>query len=445
VAGSRLPERPLRVAIDARRQGEGFAGGTEQVVIGLAHGLSALTDSPDEYLFLTAPPDDEWIAPYLSGGCRVLSGVASAATPTWRGRLKAVPGVRSVWNRVSIALGPRTVRVPQSDGAIERAGVDVVHFPRQGAFRTNVPSVYQPHDLQHLHLPEYFTPRERFAREVTYRAFCAQAQTVVMMTHWGKEDLTTRYDLPRAKVCVVPGASVLDAYAEPKHADIEATRARLALPEHFAFFPAQTFPHKNHLMLLDALAVARDSLGTTIPLVASGYQNEFFPRIAQRVSELRLEAQVRFVGFVRPVELRALYRLARCMVFPSSFEGWGLPVVEAFHEGTPVACADATSLPEVAGGAALLFPVGSPTAMADALVRLWRDEGLRARLTERGRERAAALSWTRTARTFRAHYRRIAGRQLDEQDRALLSESCENRRESEFGNRESANPIPDSR
>jgi glycosyltransferase involved in cell wall biosynthesis len=341
-----------------------------------------------------------------------------------------------VWDRVSPALGPRIVRVPESDGTIERAGADVVHFPKQGAFLTAVPSVYQPHDLQHLHLPEYFTARERLGREVTYRAFCAQAHTVVMMTRWGKEDLTTRYDLPRTKVCVVPGASVLEAYAEPTRADLDATRARLALPEQFAFFPAQTFPHKNHLALLEALAIARDRLRTTIPLLASGHRNDFFPRIAQRVSELRLDTQVQFVGFVRPVELRALYRLARCMVFPSSFEGWGLPVVEAFHEGTPVACADATSLPEVAGDAALLFPVGSPSEMADQLVRLWRDEGLRARLTARGRERAAALSWTRTARIFRAHYRGIAGRRLGEEDGDLLRDSCGDRRESGIGNRE---------
>jgi len=425
VASSRPPDRPLRVVIDARRQREGVAGGTEQVVIGLAHGLSTLTDSPDEYLFLTTPPDAEWIAPYLSGGCQVLTSVTSSGTPTWRGRLAAIPALRATWDRVSPALGRRIVRVPRSDGTIERAGVEVVHFPRQSAFLTAVPSVYQPHDLQHLHLPKYFTPRARLGREVTYRAFCAQARTVVMMSRWGKEDLTTHYDLPRTKVCVIPGASVLDAYPEPTRADIDATRARLALPEFFAFFPAQTFPHKNHLTLLEALAIARDRMETTIPLVASGYQNEYFPRIAQRIGELRLETQVRFVGFVRPVELRALYRMARCMVFPSCFEGWGLPVVEAFHEGTPVACANATSLPEVAGDAALLFSADSPSEMAERLVRLWKDEGLRARLTALGRARAAALSWTRTARIFRAHYRRIAARQLDEADYQLLRESCE--------------------
>ena len=417
--------RPLRVVIDARRPSEGVAGGREQVVIGLAHGLSRLTDSPDEYLFLTEPPDGEWIAPYLSGGCRVLPSTSSSSGPTWRRQLAGISLLRSVWERVSPSLGAWTIQVPRSDGTIERAGADVVHFPQQSAFLTSVPSVYQPHDLQHLHLPQYFTPRERLAREVTYRAFCAEARTVVMMSRWGKADITAQYGLAPTKVCVVPGASVLHAYAEPTHADLGAMRARLALPDTFAFFPAQTFRHKNHLILLEALAIARDRMGTEIPLVASGHQNDFFPQIAQRARELRLDSQVRFVGFVRPVELRALYRMARCMVFPSSFEGWGLPMVEAFHEGTAVACANTTSLPEVAGDAALLFPVDSPIAIAEQLVRLWRDDALRARLSTLGRARAASLSWTRSARVFRAHYRRIADRPLNEEDRELLDESCE--------------------
>ena len=417
--------RPLRVVIDARRQREGVAGGVEQVIIGLAYGLSRLTDSPDEYLFLTGLPDGDWIAPYLSGGCRVLPSLSSPSRPTWRKRLSRIPLLRGVWERVSPSLGARTVRVPRSDGTIERAGADIVHFPRQSAFLTSVPSVYQPHDLQHLHLRQYFTARETLAREVTYRTFCAEARTVVMMTRWGRADIMAQYGLPPAKVCVIPGASVLDAYAEPTHTDMDAMRARLALPPEFAFYPAQTFPHKNHLMLLEALAIARDRMGITIPLVASGHQNDFFARIAQRATEFRLDSQIRFVGFVRPVELRALYRLARCMVFPSSFEGWGLPMVEAFHEGTPVACANVTSLPEVAGGAALLFPVDSPSAIAEQLVRLWRDDALRARLSTLGRARAAGLSWTRSARAFRAHYRRIAGRSLNEEDRDLVNESCE--------------------
>lgn len=403
---------PLRVVIDARRLPEGVAGGVEQVMIGLAHGLSSLEDGDEEYFFLTSPSDPEWIVPYLSGRCRVLPSPGAHDPPRWRARLANVAPLRAAWEVVSPVIGPRTIPVARSDGTIERAGADVIHFPQQSAFLTDVASVYQPHDLQHRHLPRYFSPRTRLARDVTYRAFCAQASAVVMMTEWGRRDIIDAFGLAPDKVCVVPGASVLGAYPAPSAAQIRDTRAKFALPDEFAFFPAQTFPHKNHLTLLDALAVARDRHGVTIPLVASGFQNAFFEKISRRADALGLRDQVRFVGFVSPVELRALYRLARCLVFPSTFEGWGLPIVEAMHEGLPVVCSDATSLPEVASGAAALFPAHDAEAMAGALIKVWADDALRAELIVRGRARATELSWGRTAVMFREIYRRVAGRSV---------------------------------
>jgi glycosyltransferase involved in cell wall biosynthesis len=424
---------PLRVAIDARRLRPGSAGGVEQIMIGLAHGLSSLEDGDEEYFFLTPPSDPRWIEPYLSGRCRVLQSAGSLEPPRWRARLANVRPLRAAWEMASPIIGPRTIPIPQSDGTIERARIDVIHFPQQGAFLTSVPSIYQPHDLQHLHLPRYFSRRTRLAREVSYRTFCAQAAAVVMMTHWGRRDLIDAYALPDDRVCVVPGASVLSAYPAPSSDDMLRIRREHRLPDSFVLFPAQTFPHKNHLMLLEALAIARDRQGITIPLVATGHQNHFFSQIAKRADSLALGDQVCFVGFVSPVDLRAIYRSARCLIFPSAFEGWGLPVVEAFAEGIPVACADATSLPEVAGDAALLFPPDDASLLADAIVRLWTDEALRAELVQKGSARIATLSWQRTARIFRAHYRRIGRVPLGDGDESLIAES--------FGRRESSRPT----
>jgi glycosyltransferase involved in cell wall biosynthesis len=412
----------LRIAVDARRIQEGFAGGVEQIVIGLAHGLSAL-DGSEEYLFLTTPSDPDWIAPYLSGNCRVLVSRATHHLPEWRRRLSTVSPLRRAWEGLSPILGERTIPIGRSDGTIENSAADVVHFPQQSAFLTEVPSIYQPHDLQHLHLQQFFSRRARLAREVTYRAFCAQASAVVMMTHWGRRDILKAYDLPDDRVCVVRGASVLSAYPVPSEDDVARVRRHWRLPELFAFFPAQTFPHKNHLRLLEALAIARDQHGVTIPLVSTGLKNDFFAEVAARANDLALTGQVHFLGFVPPLDLRVLYRSARCLVFPSTFEGWGLPVVEAFSEGLPVACADATSLPEVANGAALLFPPHDANLMANAIARLWTDDSLHRRLAERGHARAGELSWTRTARVFRAHYRRVAGRLITADDQALIDES----------------------
>jgi glycosyltransferase involved in cell wall biosynthesis len=405
--------KPLRVCIDARL-GSGLSGGVEQAVIGLAGALSRLEDGDEDYLFLCHPEHDQWLRPYVSGRSRVVhSKLEYAGEPgiaaELRRRARSLPFVR----------GSRDI--PASDGVIERSGSRLVHFVHQEAFLTDLPSIYQPHDLQHLHLPELFSVRERRRRERVYRTHCDRASLVVAMTSWGRRDLIESYGLPEEKVAVVPWGSVLGEYPEPGPRELDGIRASMSLPEAFLLFPGQTWPHKNHEGLLDALAAIRDRDGIEIPVVCPGRRNHHFPRIRQRSRELGLEATVRFPGFVSPLELRGLYSLARGLVFPSRFEGWGLPVCEAFSAGLPVASSAATSLPDLVGDAGLLFDPEDPAEMATQIRRLWTDGELRRGLVERGRERAALFSFDRTARLYRAHYRRIAGTELPEPDRTLLA------------------------
>jgi glycosyltransferase involved in cell wall biosynthesis len=234
-----------------------------------------------------------------------------------------VPLARDAWHRLRPFIGSRTIEVPRSDGTIEKANVDIMHFTWQGGFLTDVPSIYHPWDLQHLHLPQFFSPEEFRMREITYRAFCEQATMVVAASSWSKHDLVHHYELPEEKIRVVPAAPVLDAYAIPSGGDLERLLRKFSLPETFIFYPAQTWAHKNHIGLLEALAMLRDKRRVTVPLVCSGRTNEFFAQIEKRVRGFHLTDQVRFLGFVTPLELQGLYRLCRCMVFPSKFEGWG--------------------------------------------------------------------------------------------------------------------------
>jgi glycosyltransferase involved in cell wall biosynthesis len=403
---------PLRVCIDARL-GAGRFGGVEQVVIGVASGLSALTDGDEEYLFLTHPEQEDWLRPYLSGPCRVLHPRQGYA----RRRARAIS--KGLVERLP-RVGPR-FSVRASDGTIEQAGVDVVHFPFQDAFTTEVPSLYQPHDLQHLHLPEHFSRWQIERREKIYRTHCARAKVVVAMSPWGRRDLIYEYGLEADKVWVVPGASVLEVYPAPTVDEMNSMRARLGLPDHFLFYPAQPWPHKNHERLLEALALVRDRSGAPVPLVCSGASPEAFAGVRERAGELGLAETIVFPGFVSPKELRGLYELSTALVFPSRFEGWGLPICEAFSAHRPVASSSATGLADLVGDAGLIFDPESTQQIADAVERLWTDEDLRRKLIRAGGERAVALSWDHTARLFRAHYRRIGGRELAEEDRILLA------------------------
>jgi glycosyltransferase involved in cell wall biosynthesis len=416
--------KTLRVCIDARLS-SGTLGGVEQFVIGLAHGLSRLDDGDEEYLFLVAVAD-EWIKPYVGGACRLLHGAGATRRPKWARSLDVLPGVRSAARKIlSPVLDRRAATavlpLPGSDGTAERAGADLIHFPTQSAFLTQLPSIYHPWDLQHLHLPQYFAHDVILARERAYRAFCERASMVVVASSWQRRDIIHHYGLAEEKVQVVAAAPALDAYAPPTDADLSSAREKFALPADFAFYPAQTWAHKNHLGLLEALALLRDREGIVVPLVSSGKLNDFYPQIEKRVAELGLEEQVRFLGFVSTAELQALYRLCRCVVFPTQFEGFGMPLMEAFHAGAAVASSNVTSLPEQAGGAALLFDPYRPEEIAAALRRLWTDDALRRTLVERGRVRVVAFTYDRTARLFRAHYRRLAGRRLTQEDHELLA------------------------
>jgi glycosyltransferase involved in cell wall biosynthesis len=399
---------PLRICIDARLRAGQF-GGVEQVLIGIAAGLSALKEGDEEFLFLTHRGEDDWIRPHVSGPCRLL--------PVRRGRLRALGNglaERTPW------VGPRFA-VRRSDGTAERAGADLVHFPVQDAFLTELPSIYQPHDLLHLHHPEFFSAWERKRRERIYRTHCERAQMVVAMTSWGKRDLLQRYGLPDDKVEVVPWGSVLWEYPRPSAQDVDRLRARLSLPDGFLLYPAQTWPHKNHETLLEALALIRRREGLAVPLVCPGKRNRHFRRIAARIGELDLSGTALFPGFVTPLELRGLYELATALVFPSRFEGWGLPICEAFAAGLPVASSSASSLPDLVGDVGLLFDPEDPEEIAASVLRLWRDPVLRQTLATRGRARGELFSFHHTARLFRAHYRRIGGVGLSDQDRILLT------------------------
>jgi glycosyltransferase involved in cell wall biosynthesis len=294
-------------------------------------------------------------------------------------------------------------------------------MPIQRGFVADVPSIYHPHDLQHVHLPEFFTDGQRSWRERWYGALCRGAAMVAVSSEWTRRDVATHFALPEGRVRVVPLAPPLATTRTPTTAERAGIRARYGLPDRYALYPAQTWPHKNHVRLLEALARLREERGLVVPLVGSGLQNAHFATIAAAARELRLDDQLVWTGFVPAVDLQAMFLEAHAVVIPTLFEAASGPLWEAFAAGVPAACSNVTSLPEQAGDAAVVFDPMDLGAIADAVASVWLDDALRQRLVAAGTARVGELSWTRTARTFRAHYRRLAGVDLTEADRALVA------------------------
>ncbi len=408
---------PLRIAIDAQLSPSGISGGVTQFVAGMVYGLGQLTDGDEEYLVVAPWMEPDWLRPFVGRNTRLVRGprrsrkdYARRWLGPWRdpvdrflARLRGRP--KGAWQSAG------RVEIPVSDGFYESLGADMIHFPTQRFVRCRLPMLYNPHDLQHLHLPEFFLPEEIEARETMYRAGCAEATAVVPEAEWVRNDLIAQYGLAPEKVHVVHAGAPTEAVRPMSNDQLEAVRRRLDLPEAFVYYPAQTFPHKNHARLLEALALLRDRRGMRIHLICSGRLNHHWPLVEQRLVERGLEGQARFLGYVRAEEVRGLYRLAQFVAIPSLFEGAGLPVIEAFYEGAPVTCSNVTTLPEYGGDAVHLFDPTSVEGIAEALAVLATDAGRREALRAKGAERVKQFTWKRAAEKYRAIYRQIAADQ----------------------------------
>lgn len=417
-----ISQPPIHIGIDARFPG-GVLGGVEQTVKGLACGFARIATPGEHFHFLCHRNACDWLAPalqppnctplYLPGN---LPAYQKNATARWRQW-----ALHRIWPWVPAWSGLGQVRFATSDGTPEAAGLHLLHFTHLDSFLTRLPFLYQVHDLQHRHLPTFFTKRERYVRDARYQRFCADARRITVMTRWGRQDLIAQYSIPEAKIAVIPWAPLLPFLPPPSPALLRELDQRWKLPERFLFYPAQTWPHKNHLTLLRALALLRDTRGLRIPLVCSGFQNGYFPTIRRQLGVLGLHEQVRFTGFVSEAELRGLYARADTLVFPSRFEGFGMPVLEAFSAGIPVACSAAACLPDLCGDAARLFDPDAPESIAAAIAELWDQPERRHQLRECGRRRAADFTWENSCRHFRALYRRMLNRPLTDEDRTMLA------------------------
>jgi glycosyltransferase involved in cell wall biosynthesis len=229
---------------------------------------------------------------------------------------------------------------------------------------------------------------------------------VIAVSETTRAELLARYRLPPARVAVVPEAAA-SHFAPPAAAVLGAVRERYGLTHPYVLFVGFLEPKKNLGTLLEAIARLRrrGAWGTTELVIAGAPGWGAAP--APRVQALGLERTVRFLGPVPDADLPALYAGALAFAFPSLWEGFGLPVLEAMAAGAPVVASNRGALPEITAGAALLAEP-EPEAFADALGQLVGDAAVRERLRAAGLARAADFSWERTARETLAIYRAVA-------------------------------------
>ncbi|GAC1430206.1 MAG: glycosyltransferase family 1 protein [Chloroflexota bacterium] len=273
-----------------------------------------------------------------------------------------------------------------------------------------VPGVVVVYDLAFLTVPDCADPGLRAYLTRTVPRAVARAARVVAISRSTRDDLVRLMGVPADRITVAyPGVDPV--FTQPPRDDGAALRARLGLPARFVLAVGTIEPRKNLARLVEAVAALRGRPAFhDVELVIAGRRGWLDEPVFARVREVGLEGQVHFVDLPNDDVTRALYHAASVMAFPSLYEGFGIPPVEALACGTPVVCSNTSSLPEAVGDAALLVDPLDVDGLAGALARVLEDEALRADLRARGRHQAATFTWRATAEAVLGALHAAAGR-----------------------------------
>jgi len=304
-----------------------------------------------------------------------------------------------------------TLKVDILKSVLNRLPVDLIHHPFSilNPPGLKIPSVLTFHDMQHEFLPQFFSDREmRTGRELS-RTSAEDATRIIAISAHVKTSLVKKYQIPADKIDVVYNGYSPEYRVIDDRAALAQIRDKYALECPFLYFPAATWPHKNHKRLLAALRLLVDDPRFDGDLVLTGISMKAHDELLTEIERLRLTERVKILGYLPYAELPYLYNLARLLVFPSLFEGFGLPLVEAMACGCPVACSNVTAIPEVVGNAGLLFDPTSEEQIAVAVRDLWENEERRKQLITQGFERARRFRWENAARETIDVYKKALG------------------------------------
>ncbi len=273
---------------------------------------------------------------------------------------------------------------------------DVYHetaFTPSALKGADVPQVFTLHDLSLIKCREMH-PRERvWFSDLFFQRRIKHADHIITVSEYVRSEIIEELRIPAHAVTTIHEAADPLFYPRDRES-VEAMRASMNLPKDYLLFVGTLEPRKNLSMLIEALAACKHD----VPLVLTGWKGWGEKEWQEKAKRIGLGNRIHFTGYVDEESLARLYSGALSLVYPSLYEGFGLPLLEAMACGTPVICSNAASLPEVAGDAALLINPHNAEALTHAIDCVCEDDMLRTRMKERGLERAAHFSWEKTAR-----------------------------------------------
>jgi len=368
----------MRIGIDTHAAEQDGTGNCSYIR-GLVFALVAL-GGDDEYVFYAIDPHHPFYATLQSRAGLVLRGL--------RPRAPAL--------RIPLGLAIATYR--------DR--VDVLHVQYIAPPWHRGAQVVTLHDLAFLRLPHSFPVSQRWRLRWLVPVNARRAAAVITVSECSKRDIQAAYGIPSERISVIHDAPDPRFHPVRDHAAPTALRQRLGIPARYALYAGRLNPRKNLVGLLRAFERVRPRLGEPAQLVIAGQPDFRTEQLDATIAASACRADVIRAGYVSEDDLPALLSGAAVFVYPSLFEGFGLPPLEAMACGTPVICSGAGSLPEVVGDAALLVRPGNVDDLAEALWRVLNEPDLHALLPLRALARAASFSWRTAAESTRDVYRR---------------------------------------
>ena len=290
-----------------------------------------------------------------------------------------------------------------------RNKLDVFHSPHYTIpLKCRIPTVTTFHDMTFFSHPEVHERSKVIFFQRMIRLAADRASAIIAVSESTKKDTVRFLGLPEDRIDVVYEGVDTDFYHPLGETDgLEPVRAKYGLEKDFILFVGTLEPRKNIAGVIEAFSKVVREAKKEYNLVVAGTKGWNYQSVFELVQRLNIEQEVIFTGYVPEEELPRLFNAASVFVYPSFYEGFGIPPLEAMACGTPVVTSSISSLPEVVGDAGLLVDPNSSDAIADAILRILTDDGLRRELTKKGVERAKLFSWQKAADETLAIYRRV--------------------------------------
>jgi glycosyltransferase involved in cell wall biosynthesis len=282
---------------------------------------------------------------------------------------------------------------------VRRDKPDLIHVQYTSPLLARVPTVVTVHDVSFIEHPEYFTPNRRSQLRLTVGRSVRRAARIVTVSEFSRDAILRAYDIDPRKIRVIPNAANPEFRVIGRERARKAVIDRLRFTEPFIFSVGDLQPRKNQIGLIEAFSkLLRECPQLPHHLVLTGKETWFTPKVLDAAKASGFGARIHFTGFVPDAELLDLYNACDCFVFPSFYEGFGLPILEAMACGRAVACSNSSAMPEVADGAGLLFDPHQSAEITRALKDILLDAELRGRMERLGLQRAAGFTWKKSAR-----------------------------------------------